>query len=61
MESSDEDDQDMLDVVFVANLQKKRRFWVHPLWLSKRDSGTFVVMRELNLYPQRFQNFYRMS
>lgn len=61
MGSSEEDDEDMLDLVFLANLQKKRRFWVHPLWLRKGENGTFDVMRELNLYPERFQNFYRMS
>lgn len=61
MDSSDEDDEDMLDVLYLANLQKQRRFWVHPLWLKKGKTGTFDVMRELNLYPERFQNFYRMS
>lgn len=59
----DEDDLDMLNLVInVANMQRERRYWIHPLWLDKgKSSGAFNVMRELNMYPERFQSFYRMS
>jgi hypothetical protein len=56
------DDDDALALVQLANIKKQRRFWVHPLWLKKgREYGIFDVMKELNMYPDRFQNFYRMS
>ena len=61
MYSNDESDEDVLDLVVLTNLNSQRKFWVHPLWLQKCKSGTFDVMRELEMYPDRFQTFYRMS
>ncbi|KAG5878092.1 hypothetical protein JTB14_017844 [Gonioctena quinquepunctata] len=59
LSSSDEDKE---DVVYLANMQIERRFWVHPLWLKKgKTGGTFDVLRELNTYPEGFQNFFSMS
>jgi uncharacterized protein (DUF608 family) len=59
---SSSDDGDALALVQLANIEKQRRFCVHPLWLKKgRKCGIFDVMRELNMYPDRFQNFYGMS
>jgi hypothetical protein len=56
------DDDDALALVQLANIKKQRRFWVHPLWLKKGGKyGIFDAMKELNMYPDRFQNFYRMS
>ncbi|KAJ8944583.1 hypothetical protein NQ314_009454 [Rhamnusium bicolor] len=43
-------------------MQNQRRYWVHPLWLKKNKKyGTFNATKELNLYPERFKSFYRMS
>lgn len=61
MNFDDESDEDVLDLVVLANLNKQRQFWVHPLWLESEKSGMFNIMRELDMYPKRFQNFYRMS
>ena len=63
MFTSTDDDEDALDLINTVNIQvPKRKFWVHRMWLKKWETGgAFNVMRELNLYPDRFQNYYRMS
>jgi hypothetical protein len=42
---------------------KNREEFGCPLcgWKRERKYGRFDVMTELNMYPDRFQNFYRMS
>lgn len=60
--SSSEDDDDVFALVLLNNVEKARQFWVHPLWLKKGQKyGIFDVMKELNIYPERFQTFYRLS
>ena len=40
--------------------RKKRRYWVHPYLRVMNEKGAFNVFKELNMYPERFQGFYRM-
>lgn len=59
MSSSDE--EDFLAIVNLNNLNRanmqrrcRRRFWVHPFWVAKRDSSAFNIFKELNVYPDKF-------
>lgn len=45
-----EDEQEILDLVYLANIQRQRKYWIHPLLLDKvRPSGWFNVMGKLSM------------
>lgn len=61
--SDDEDTVALLSLININNRERRqRRFWVHPFWREnmKNKKGAFSVFKELNMYPERFQSFYRM-
>lgn len=59
MSSSDE--EDVLALVHLANIQRVRRYWVHPVWRSNEEHRFFKIMNELLYYPDRFQEVYKMT
>lgn len=45
-----------------VNEKRKRKYWVHPYLKKNVDNlGTFSVAKELKMFPEKFQNFYRMT
>jgi hypothetical protein len=59
--SEDEDGLAWLNLMN-AQHQTRRRFWVHPYWRENtHERGAYKIFKELNLYPQRFHSFYRIS
>lgn len=60
---STSEDEDVLALVQVVNIvNRNRRYWVHPMWKRRRNKkGTFEIMKELEMYPEKFQSFYRMT
>ncbi|KAG8239165.1 hypothetical protein J437_LFUL018653 [Ladona fulva] len=60
------EDEDALAFLNLVNLvtysdRSKRRFWVHPFWRANvKKCGAFNVFKELNMYQEKFQSFYRM-
>jgi hypothetical protein len=62
--SEDEDVTGALAWLNVMNVQhqRRRRFWVHPYWReNSHERGAYKIFKELNLYPERFHSFYRIS
>lgn len=63
--SSSSGDEDALALVNLLNInnsyRRKKRFWVHPYWRDNmHQKGAFRAFKELNMFPERFQSFYRM-
>lgn len=61
---SSSEDEDVLAFVNMININQnrtKRRYWVHPFWKKSQTKSGFSVFKELNMYPERFQSFYRMK
>jgi hypothetical protein len=64
MSSSDDDVTGALAWLNLMNTQNqaRRRFWVHPYWrMNSNKHGAYKIFKELNLYSERFQSFYRMT
>lgn len=60
---SSSEDEDVLSILNVNNINKqlpKREYWVHPYWKEMQGHSGFNVFKELNMYPKKFQSFYRM-
>ena len=61
---SSSEDEDLLAVVNLINMNQnypKRRYWIHPFYKKRQRNSGFSVFKELNIYPERFQAFYRMK
>lgn len=56
---SSSEDEDVFALLQVGNLNRRRRFWVHPYLQNCAEQSTFT--RELRQYPDKFQKFYGMS
>lgn len=64
MSSTDEDLMVLLLLINNNNdsQKRKRKYWVHPYLKKNVDTlGTFSVAKELSLYPEKFQTFYRTT
>lgn len=63
MSSSDEELMMVLLLNYNNNVQNKRKrmYWVHPYLKNVDTLGTFSVAKELSMFPEKFQSFYRMS
>ena len=64
MMSSEEDDTIVLIAAVIARRRrrKRKRLWIHPYLRYNADThSTFIVSQQLQMHPQKFQNFYRME
>lgn len=61
--SSEEDNIALIAAVIARRRRKQRRkFWIHPYLRDNADThSTFIVSQQLQVHPQKFQNFYRME
>jgi hypothetical protein len=64
---SSSEDEDVTGALAWLNLmnaqhQTRRRFWMHPYWReNSHEHDAYKIFKELNLYPERFHSFYRIS
>lgn len=62
MSSSEEDILTFVNLINInQNRPKRKKYWIHPYWKYKKSCGAFNLFKELNMYPDRFQSFYRMK
>lgn len=64
MESDDEVVVAVVATLLLSKSQRKKRkrsYWVHPYNNMNHKHSTYVVAKELNNHPAKFQSFYRMS
>ncbi|CAH1974862.1 unnamed protein product [Acanthoscelides obtectus] len=59
--SSSSDDEDALALLQLINVQRHRRYWVHPVWRMSQEHRYFKMMEKLCEYPDRFPTVYKMS
>ena len=58
---SSEEDNFVLIAAMIARRRrrkKRRKVWIHD---NADTHSTFIVSQQLQLHPQKFQNFYRMK
>lgn len=64
MESDDDETVAVVSTLLLlakSKKKRKRRYWVHPYNVLNSEHSTYLVARELNNHPAKFQSFYRMS
>lgn len=61
MTSSSSDEEDLQALVHLENLQKIRRYAVHPVWQAGQEHRFYIQMENLIHYPDRFYDVYKMS
>lgn len=59
--SSSSEDEDALALLQLINVQRPRRYWVHPVWKLSQEHRYFKIMEQLHEFPDRFPDVYKMS